>query len=450
MPKNDEINPEHGLRHQLSAGQIAMAAVGSSIGTGLLLGSGAAVHIAGPAVILSYVLGAFLAWIVTNALGELASVHPAAGSFGLYAELYLNPWAGFVARYGLWFALVTAVGASLVAASTYSHYWFPGVPGVVWVAVYSAVLLLVNFGSVGDFGHFEYWFAMVKLVTIVVFVLAGALLLAGGRVAPQYRASGGFFLHGPISSLMAVSFALFSFLGIEMVAVSSGEAKAAKDIPRAATVTFALLLFVYVGATVVLVGVLPAESTNVSQSPFVTVFDVAGIPAASALINLVVLTAALSSANANIYAASRMLFSLARGGYAPAILGQLNEAGSPRPALLVSALGIPLALVTERWWPQSAFLYIIGASLFGGMLAWWVGLAAHISFRRRLSPAQLAALPMHAPGGAWLSGVGFAGISLAIASTWWVPQSRITIVSGLPYLAILSVGYLLVRKRPPS
>jgi amino acid transporter, AAT family len=447
MPFDAEQNPERGLRQQLSAGQIAMVAVGSSIGTGLLLGSGAAVHIAGPAVILSYVIGAFLAWIVTNALGELASVHPAAGSFGVYAERYLNPWAGFVARYGLWFALVTAVGASLVAASTYSRYWFPGVPGVAWVALYSIVLLFINLGSVGDYGHFEYWFAMVKLVTIVAFVLAGALLLAGGRVAPQYRAGGGFFSHGPGSPLLAVSFALFSFLGIEMLAVTSGEAHAVRDIPRAAKVTFALLLFVYVGATAVLVGVVPVESSGVSQSPFVTVFDIAGIPAASSLINLVVLTAALSSANANLYAGSRMLFSLARGGYAHTVFGRLNESGSPRAALLLSASGIPLALVTERWWPQSAFLYILGASLFGGMLAWCVGLAAHISFRRKISPAQFAALPMRAPGGAMLSAIGFAGILLAIGSTWWVPQTRITIVSGLPYLAILSVAYLLARKK---
>jgi len=446
MPAELRSNPEKGLRQQLSVGQIAMSAVGSSIGTGLLLGSGAAVHIAGPAVILSYLIGAFLAWTVTNALGELASVHPAAGSFGVYAELYLNRWAGFVARYGLWFALVTAVGASLVAASTYSRYWFPSVPGVVWVAVYSALLLLVNFGSVGEFGRFEYWFAMVKLVTIVAFIFAGAILLASHRVAPQYNSAGGFLPHGPLSPLLAVSFPLFSFLGVEMIAVSSGEARAAKEIPRAAKITFALLMFVYIGATAVVVGVVPAQASGVTQSPFVTVFDIAGIPAAALLLNLVVLTAALSSANANLYAGSRLLFSLARGGYAPTRYGRLNDSGSPHAALLLSALGIPLALVTERWWPQSAFLYILGASLFGGMLAWWVGLAAHISFRRRLSPEQLAALPMRAPGGAWLSAIGFAGILLAIASTWWVPQTRITIVSGIPYLALLSLAYWLARK----
>lgn len=447
MPIKEHADEEQGLRHQLSASQMAMVAVGGSIGTGLLLGSGAAIEIAGPALILTYVVGAFLAWTVTNALGELAGAHPGAGSFGLYAELYLNSWAGFVARYGYWFSIAVAVGAELVAASTYSRYWFPSVPGVVWVALYAALLLLINLRPVGDYGSFEFWFAMVKVVTIVVFVVAGSLLLLGGRVTSQYVNHGGFFPNGPVSPLLAVSFALFSFLGLEMVAISSGEARATKEIPRATRIMFALLTFVYVGATTVLVGFLPWNRAGVTQSPFVTVFVVAGVPAASTLMNFVVLTAALSGANANLYAASRMLFSLARSGHSPAALGRLNASGSPRLALLISGIGVPLALITEHWAPRSAFLYLIGASLFGGMLAWCVALSAHIAFRQRLSAADLAALPMRAPGGAVLSAVGLTGILLAIASTWWVPQSRITIASGLPYLAILSLAYLVMRKR---
>jgi L-asparagine transporter-like permease len=426
---------------------MAMVGVGGSIGTGLLLGSGAAIQIAGPALILTYLIAAFLAWTVTNALGELASAHPGAGSFGLYAELYLNSWAGFVARYGYWFALTAAVGGELVAAATYSQYWFPHVPGIVWIVVYSALLLLINLRAVGDYGSFEFWFAMVKVVTIVVFVLAGAALLVGGRATPQYVNHGGFFPTGPLSPLLAVSFALFSFLGLEMVSISSGEARGTREIARATKIMFALLTFVYLGATVVLVGFLPWNRAGVTQSPFVSVFVVAGIPAASTVMNFVVLTAALSGANASLYAASRMLFSLARSGHAVPALGRLNASGSPRLALLVSGIGVPMALISEHWAPRSAFLWLIGASLSGGMLAWCVGLAAHIAFRRRLSPADVAALPMRAPGGAVLSAIGLTGILLAVLSTWWVPQSRITIVSGLPYLALLSLAYLVMRKR---
>ena len=450
MPIKQQTDQEKGLRHQLSAAQMAMVSVGGSIGTGLLLGSGAAIQIAGPALILTYVLGAFLAWTVTCALGELASAHPGAGSFGLYADLYLNSWAGFVARYGYWFSISVAVGAELVAASTYSRYWFPGVPGVVWVLVYAALLLLINLRPVGDYGSFEFWFAMIKVVTIVVFVLAGTSLLLGGRVTPQYVKHGGFFPKGPASPLLAASFPLFSFLGLEMVAISSGEARAPGEIPRATKIMFALLTFLYVGSTAVLTGFLPWSLAGVTESPFVTVFVVAGIPAASTVMNFVVLTAALSGANANLYAASRMMFSLARSGHAFPALGRLNASGSPRLALLVSGIGVPLALITENWAPRSAFLWLIGASLFGGMLAWCVALSAHIAFRRRLSPGEVAALVMRAPGGAVGSAIGLTGILLAVASTWWVPQSRITIVSGVPYLAILSLAYFVMRRRGGS
>jgi len=424
-----------------------MVAIGSTIGTGLLLGSGAAIHIAGPAVILTYVVGAFLTWVVTNALGELSSAHPAAGSFGVYAELYLNPWAGFVASYGYWFGTVLSIGAELLAASTYCKYWFPTVPGIIWTVIYAAALLFINFLDVGDYGRFEYWFAMVKVVTIVVFILAGTLLLSGGKIAPQYRVQGGLFPHGWSSSLLAVSFALFSFFGIEVVAISSGEARAKNEIVRATKIMFALLAFIYIGATAILVGVLPWSRAGVGESPFVTVFVVAGVPAAPTLMNFVVLTAALSGSNAALYAASRMLFSLARNGWAPPAFGRLNKKGSPRLALLASAIGVPMALLMERYMSQSAFLYFIGASLFGGMLAWCVALAAHISFRRRTSPKELAGLPFRAPGGAWLSRLAFAGIVLAVGSTWWVPQSRITVISGVPYLVLLTVAYWVVGKR---
>ncbi len=444
------INDESGLRRQLSAGQMAMVAVGGSIGTGLLLGSGAAVQIAGPAVISSYVIGAVLAFVVTMALGEMASAHPAAGSFGLYAELYLNRWAGFVARYGYWFSVMIAVGAELVAAATYARFWWPRVPALAWVVVFAAVLLFINFRKVGDYGRFEYWFAMVKVVTIVAFIVIAAALLAGGRVVPQYTANSGFLPRGPVAPLLAVSFALFSFLGIEMVAISSGEAKSAQEIPRATRITFALLALVYLGAMTALVGVMPWNRAGVTESPFVTVFKVAGLPAASAIMNFVVLTAALSGANANLYVAGRMLFSLARGGYAPQRLGRLTTTGSPRPALLASTAGILVALVMEYWAPEGAFLYILGASLFGGMLAWCVALAAHVSFRRQLSPAQLASLPMRAPGGALLSWIALLGIAAAVISTWWVPQSRITIQSGAPYLAVLTIAYLVARRRAPA
>src|SRR5215470_12014745 len=162
---------EQGLRKQLTAGQIAMVAVGGSIGTGLLLGSGAAIQVAGPAVVVSYLVSAFIAWTVAVAMGELSSAHPAAGSFGVYAETYLNDWAGFIARYGYWFSVVIAIGSELVAAGTYMRVWFPGVPIALWMIIFGLLLLLLNLFSVGKYGAVEYWFAFIKVLTIFLFIV---------------------------------------------------------------------------------------------------------------------------------------------------------------------------------------------------------------------------------------------------------------------------------------
>src|SRR5580700_921799 len=184
-------NPERGLRHQLTAGQMTMVAVGGSIGTGLLLGTAAAIELAGPAVILSFVLAALISWTVALALGELASTHPAAGSFGVYGDLYLNRWAGFISRAGYWLAIAVSIGAEMVASATYMQLWLPRVPALVWVVAFSAFLLGMNFLSVHSYGRFEFWFAMIKVAVIGAFIVLGAILLLSGRAAPQYTNHGG-------------------------------------------------------------------------------------------------------------------------------------------------------------------------------------------------------------------------------------------------------------------
>jgi L-asparagine transporter-like permease len=377
------------------------------------------------------------------ALGELSSAHPAAGSFGLYADLYLGPWAGFISRAGYWVAISVSVGANLVASATYMRYWFATVPALVWIALFSLLLIVVNLRSVGDYGRFEFWFAMVKLVTMVTFIIIGGMLLAGGRVPAQYTAQGGFFPRGVLAPLLAMTFALYTFGGIEMVAITTGESRSPAEIPRAVRLTFITLAIVYLGAIVVLVGVMPWNRVGVIESPFVTVFRTVGIPAASSLMSFVILTAALSGANANLYSASRMLFSLARKGWAPAPLGRLNAAGSPQLALVASSYGIVVAVVLERWAPRNAFVYILTGALFGLMLSWLVSLAAHISCRRRMSSSQVNALPMRSPLGAWGSVLGLTLVTAAILKTWW--DSRVSLVSGLSTLLLLTVAYMFLR-----
>jgi len=436
-------NAESGLRHQLSAGQMSMVAVGGSIGTGLLLGTAAAIELAGPAVILSFALAAFISWTVSLALGELASNHPAAGSFGVYGDLYLNDWAGFISRAGYWAAIAVSIGAEMVASATYMKLWFPAVPAMIWVVIFSSFLLSTNLLSVHSYGRFEFWFAMIKVAVIAVFVVLGSLLLLSGRAAAQYTAHGGFFPLGPTAPLLAITFAIYTFGGVEFVAVTSGESTSAQEVPRAVKMTFLALAFLYLGAITILVGIMPWNRAGVTESPFVTVFRSVSLPGAAHIMNFVVLTAALSGANAALYISSRMLFSLGRTGWAPPVFGHLSRNGTPSYALLASSYGIVVALALERWAAAKAFEYILRGAFFGMMLSWIVSLAAHISFRRRLTAADAASLPMRSPLGGWGSLIGLAVVLAAVAKTWW--DSRVNLISGAALLVGLTAAYAAIK-----
>jgi L-asparagine transporter-like permease len=441
---SDQPNPESGLRRQLTAGQMTMVAVGGSIGTGLLLGTASAISLAGPAVILTFVLAAFISWTVTLALGELASAHPAAGSFGVYADLYLNDWASFVSRAGYWLAISFSIGAEMVATATYMQFWFPHSPALLWIALFSVFLLSTNLLSVRSYGRFEFWFAMIKVAVIAVFIVLGAALLITGRTAPQYTANGGFFPLGAAAPLLALTFAIYTFGGVEFVAITSGESASGPEVARAAHLTSLTLTAVYLGAIIILVGVMPWNRAGVAESPFVTVFRSVNFPGAAHFMNFVVLTAALSGANAALYISSRMLFSLARTGWAPRGLGHLSRSGTPTWALLASSYAIIAALILERYAPARAFEYILRGAFFGMMLSWIVSLAAHIQFRRRAPPDQAAKTPARSPLGKWGSIIGLVVVLACVGKTWF--DSRINLISGVAMLVGLTLAYALIKK----
>ena len=423
---------------------MTMVAVGGSIGTGLLLGSAAAIGVAGPAVILTFVLAAVITWTVALAIGELASLHPAAGSFQLYGERYLNEWAGFLSGAGYWAAIAFSIGAEMVASATYMAFWFPQVPATVWLIAASSLLLGVNLLAVRRYARFEYWFAMIKVVVIAAFILIGGALLLSGTTPAQYTLQGGFFPNGATAALLALPVAIYTFAGVEFVAVTSGESRSAEDVARATRRTMVTLTLVYLGAIVVLIGVMPWNHAGVSESPFVTVFRTVQIPGAGHLMNFTVLTAALSGANAALYSASRTLFALARNGWAPASLGKLNDAGSPTGAVIISASPILLAFVLQRWAPREAFVWIINAALFGLLLSWLVSLASHVRFRQQVTDAERASLPRRSPLGAAGSAVGFVAITLLILKTWW--DSSVVLICGLAFLLVLNVTYVLLKR----
>lgn len=436
---------EAGLQRRLTPGQLAMIGLGSSIGTGLFLGSAISVKLAGPAVILSFIGGAGIALTMMWALAEMSAAHPAAGSFGLYAEMYLHPWAGFAVRLTYWLCMMAVVGSEVVAASIYCKFWFPEMPSWIWIGVFSLMILYINTTSIGNLGTFEYWLSMIKVVTIVAFLILGAALLFGvgfPRVGlANYTAHGGFLPNGWKGVALGVVMGLFSFFGIEVVGSTAGEAANPKvAVPKALRGALSVLVLFYVAGLALVVGIVPWTQIGLGESPFVRVFQTVGIPAASHIMNFVVLTAALSSAVANLYFAARLAFSLARGGYLPPALGRLSGKDMPVVAVLVSGCGMAAALFLSHYFKDSLFVFMIGLSTFGALFAWLMTLLTHLAFRR-FHKRQARPYLRLGPPGPWASLAGLAAVLAVLVSTWWVPGFRITLLAGLPWLTFLTLGY---------
>jgi L-asparagine transporter-like permease len=444
------VEREAGLHQDLSPRQVAMIGLGSTIGTGLFLGSAISVKLAGPAVILSFVGAACIAVTMMWALAEMAAAHPAAGSFGLYAEMYLHPWAGFAVRLTYWLCMMVVVGSEVVAASIYCKLWFANTPSWVWIGLFSLVILYVNTTSIGNLGTFEYWLSMIKVVTIVAFLILGTALLSGlgfPKVGlANYTAHGGFLPNGWKGVGLGVVMGLFSFFGIEVVGSTAGEAADPKvAVPKALRRTLIVLVLFYVAGLALVVGIVPWTQIGLGESPFVRVFQTVGIPAASHVMNFVVLTAALSSAVANLYFAARLAFSLARGGYLPAALGRLSGKNMPVVAVLASAGGMAAALALSEYFKDSLFVFMIGLSTFGALFAWLITLLTHLAFRR-FHKRQARTYLQLGPPGPWASLMGLGGVLAVLVSTWWVPGFRITLLAGAPWLAFITVCYFVWRK----
>ena len=417
-------------------------ALGGAIGTGLFLASGLSVNVAGPSIILSYVIVAGVSLLLGRALTEMAVAHPTAGAFGVYAGMYISPFAGYAVRVSYWLMQVIATGGQLVAASIYMDYWFPGVPGAVWVLAFAVVLLYLNTRAVGRLGAIEYWLVMIKVVAVAVFVGLAVLVVAGLTGGPaiglrNLTGHGGFMPFGSSGIWLGCCFVIYSFIGVEIVGVTSGEAAdPARTIPAAMRRMVVGLSAIYIVTITLLVALTPWDQLGVGESPFVRVLAGLGIPGAAGLMNFVVLSAALSSSNANLYLIARTLFSLARAGFVSPRLGAVSTAGAPVNALLVSGIGLGAAVLVRAFWPDSAYVWFFGVALFGALFVWLMIFVTHIAFRR-------PALPL-------TSCVGAALVGGILVSTWWVPDLESTLVAGGPWLLLLAVGFRLSGRRMPA
>jgi AAT family amino acid transporter len=434
-----------------------MMAIGGAIGVGLFLGSSVTIRLAGPAVILSYLLGAGIALIMAYVLAEMAVVHPVAGAFGCYAETYLNRWAGFSVRATYGAAQIIAIGAEVTAAAIYMGFWFPNVPQWIWVVLVSAALVMLNAMRVNRLGEFEYWFAMIKVAAIVVFIVIGLFLIFGdgslGRTAwSNLTQHGGFLPTGWKGVWLSLTITLTSYMGVEIIAVTAGEAERPEvTIPHAMRhIVWRLILF-YVVAITVIVAMVPwnqtSHSSTVSASPFVTAFVAVHIPFAAAIMNFVILTAALSSVNTNLYLSTRMLFSLGREGYGPNWLGKISRNGVPHRALLTSTGGIIAAILLAIFAPKNAFLKLYGSAVAGMLFVWLVILNTHLRFRKALLEEQISRLPMRLRPHPFFTVVNIVLISAVAVTTFFVDGLQWSIPTFSIFLGLISLLYLAIRRQ---
>jgi len=450
------IERESGLHRNLSARRMSMIAIGGAIGTGLFLGSGFAISLAGPAVLVSYLIGALITLLLMGCLVEMTVAHPTSGSFGAYAEYYVGPLAGFLVRYCYLTGNLLAVGTEVTAVGLYMHFWFPALPGWVSIVAFSALLVLANARSVNVFGAIEYWLSALKVTAIVIFiVLAGYVVLrapsahaiSGAAAVPAVGlhnlvAYGGFFPRGLWGAWVAVTVAVFSYFSVEMIAVAAGEAAQPEVAARRAfrSTVLRLILFYLLTLSLVL-AIVPWTLAGIDESPFVKVMRTLHLPGAAGLFNFVILVAALSAMNSQLYITTRMTFSLSRAGDAPRQFGAVNRRGVPLQALLLSTLGIACAALLSVAWPKSAFILMVAISSFGTLFTWLMIFVTHYLFRR--AHARPGATPLRfRMRGFPLSTLSGAALMVAVlVTTAFTAEFRLTLVFGLPFLALLIAVY---------
>ncbi|MDC7699398.1 amino acid permease [Vogesella indigofera] len=440
------------LQRGLEERHINLMALGAAIGVGLFLGSASAIKMAGPAIMISYALGGVAIFLIMRALGEMAIHNPVAGSFSRYAQNYIGPLAGYLTGWNYWFLWIVTCMAEITAVGVYMGVWFPDVPHWIWAL--SALLMMgsLNFIAVKAYGEFEFWFALIKIVTIVLMIVSSVGMIAfgigNGGIATGISnlwSHDGFMPHGVKGILMSMQMVMFAYLGVEMIGLTAGEAKnPKKTLARAVDSVFWRILIFYVGALFVVMSIYPWDQIGTTGSPFVMTFEKMGIPAAAGIINFVVLTAALSSCNSGIFSTGRMLYNLAQQGQALPIFGKVGKNGVPNMAVLISVTMLLGGVLLNYLAPKEVFTWLTAISTFGAVWTWAVILVSQLKFRRMLTPGQVAKLEHRMPFFPYGSYIALAFLLLVIGLMAYFPETRIALIIGPGWLVMLVALYYLL------
>lgn len=380
---------QHELKRELKNRHVQLIAIGGTIGTGLFLGSGKAISLAGPSIILAYLIVGVATFFVMRALGELLLSNAGYQSFTDFAVDYIGPWAGFVTGWTYWFCWIMTAMADIIAVGMYVQYWFD-IPQWVPALICLIILLGLNLLTVKLFGELEFWFAIIKVITILALIVIGIVLLVigfktdAGTVSVQNLwQHGGFFPNGISGFLFSFQMVVFAFVGVELVGVSAAEtADPKKNIPSAINKIPLRILFFYVGALIVLLSINPWNQLNADTSPFVKTFTLVGIPVAAGIINFVVLTSAASASNSGLFSTSRIMYNLGRQNGGKGMLAKLNKNAVPSNALLISTVIVSVGTLLSKLIPEQAFGIVTTISAICFIWVWSIILISHIRYKK--------------------------------------------------------------------
>ena len=389
MKNASDVAPENGptLQRGLKNRHIQLIALGGAIGTGLFLGIGPAIQMAGPAVLLGYALAGIIAFLIMRQLGEMVVEEPVSGSFSHFAYKYWGPFAGFLSGWNYWVMFVLVGMAELTAAGIYMQFWLPDVPTWVWAATFFILINAVNLVNVRLYGEMELWFALIKVLAIIAMIGFGLWLLFSGTGGERAGIEnlwqhGGFLATGWHGLILSLAVIMFSFGGLELIGITAAEASSPETtIPKAVNqVVYRILLF-YIGSLVVLLALYPWVDVKANSSPFVMIFHEMDSNIVASALNFIILVASLSVFNSGVYSNSRMLFGLSVQGNAPAFLTRVNKRGVPVNSLFLSAAITSLVILVNYLLPQEAFGLLMALVVATLLLNWMMICLAHLKFR---------------------------------------------------------------------
>jgi AAT family amino acid transporter len=450
--------PVRNLAHALKARHIQFIAIGGAIGAGLFLGSGVAISRAGPALLIAYAAAGIVIFLMSRALGELALFHPVSGAFGEYASRYLGRQAGFITGWSYWLTWMLVGTAEITGIGVLMRHWYAGLSQ--WIPALAAVGLLytVNMTTVKSFGELEYWLALVKVVTIVGLLICGLLILIFGFGSAGHHAGlsnlwiyGGFFPHGWQGVLDALPVALFAFGGIEIIGLTAAETeRPERTLPRAINgVAYRILIF-YIGSLTMIMLLYPWNALDSSRSPFILVLERMGFPAAAGLINVVVITALLSSCNSGIFGSSRMLHSLAMSGSAPVWLHRLDSRRVPGRSVTACTVVLLGGVALNYLIPDRIFGYLMSGVSALLLWTWSIIMLCHLAYRHSVAKGEAEQVPFRLPGSPfsnWLVLIFIAIVAVLLGTNGETRLAYYTAAIWIVFLLSVDACLFAIRKK---